>query len=147
MAVLRAKGYAGRFVGTQGFFDAVTLTEFAKEAEGLVVATPVPYYPMAPGARQYVTDYEAQYGVITPVAAFGYAAVQLIRNAATRMNVTNRRAMIRALANGGSYDTITGNYQFGPYGDVLDPNCYFYRVTNGKFGYERQGHATGFMLK
>ena len=147
IAPLRAKGYTGRFVATQGFFDAITLKEFAKQAEGLVVAAPVPYYPMAPSTRQYLTDYENQYGAITPVAAFGYAAVQLVRNAATRMNVTNRLAMIRALANGGSYNTITGNYQFGPYGDVLDPNCYFYRITDGKFSYERQGHATGFMLK
>jgi branched-chain amino acid transport system substrate-binding protein len=147
IAPLRAKGYTGRFVATQGFFDAITLKEFAKEAEGLVIAAPIPYYPMAPSTRQYVTDYENQYGAITPVAAFGYAAVQLVRNAATRMSVTNRLAMIRALANGGSYNTITGNYQFGPYGDVLDPNCYFYRITDGKFSYERQGHATGFMLK
>jgi ABC-type branched-subunit amino acid transport system substrate-binding protein len=55
--------------------------------------------------------------------------------------------MIRALTNGGSYDTITGNYQFGPNGDVLNPNCYFYRITDGKFTYERQATATGFMLK
>jgi branched-chain amino acid transport system substrate-binding protein len=147
MAALRAKGYTGRFVGTQGFFDALTLKEFAKEAEGLVVSAPVPYYPMAPSTHQYVQDYQAQYGALTPVAAYGYAAVQLIRNAATRTNATNRLAMIRAIANGGSYDTITGSYQFGPNGDVLNPNCYFYRVTDGKFSYERQAHNTGFMLK
>lgn len=147
MTVLRTKGYTGRFVGTQGFFDAITLKEFAKESEGMVVASPVPYYPMAPSTRQDLTDYEGQYGAITPVAAFGYAAVQLVRNAAIRMNVTNRLAMIRALLSGGSYDTITGNYQFTPSGDVLDPNCYFYRIGDGKFSYERQGHPTGFMLK
>jgi len=93
---------------------------------------------MAPSTHQWVQDYQAQFGAITPVAAYGYAAVQLVRNAQTRMNVTNRLAMIRALTNGGSYDTITGNYQFGPSGDVLNPNCYFYRVTDGKFTYERQ---------
>jgi branched-chain amino acid transport system substrate-binding protein len=147
MAALRAKGYTGRFIGTQGFFDALTLKEFAKEAEGLVVSAAVPYYPMAPSTHQYVQDYQVQYGALSPVAAYGYAAVQLIRNAATRTNATNRLAMIRAIANGGSYDTITGSYQFGPNGDVLNPNCYFYRVTDGKFNYERQAHNTGFMLK
>lgn len=147
MAALRTKGYTGRFVGSQGFFDAATLKEFAKEAEGLVVSTAVPYYPMAPSTHQWLQDYQVQFGAITPVAAYGYAAVQLIRNAQTRMNVTNRLAMIRALTNGGSYDTITGNYQFGPAGDVLNPNCYFYRVTDGKFTYERQATATGFMLR
>ena len=147
MAALRAKGYTGRFVGTQGFFDAITLKEFAKEAEGLVVSSAVPYYPMAPSTHQYVQDYQVQFGALSPVAAYGYAAVQLIRNAATRTNATNRLAMIRAIANGGAYDTITGVYQFGPNGDVLNPNCYFYRVTDGKFSYERQAINTGFMLK
>ena len=147
IGALRTKGYAGRFVGTQGFFDAITLKEFAKEAEGLVVSSAVPYYPMAPSTHQYVQDYQVQFGALTPVAAYGYAAVQLIRNAATRTNAANRLAMIRAIANAGAYDTITGVYQFGPNGDVLNPNCYFYRITDGKFNYERQATATGFMLK
>jgi ABC-type branched-subunit amino acid transport system substrate-binding protein len=81
------------------------------------------------------------------VAAYGYAAVQLIRLAARRTGATNRLAMIRALASGGVYDTVTGSYTFGPNGDVLDPNCYFYRVKDGKFAYERQAHPSGFMLK
>ncbi len=81
------------------------------------------------------------------MAAYGYAAVQLIRLAARRTNATNRLAMIRALATGGAYDTVTGSYTFGPSGDVLDPNCYFYRVKDGKFTYERQAHPSGFMLK
>jgi branched-chain amino acid transport system substrate-binding protein len=147
IAMLRAKGYAGRFVGTQGFFDAITLKEFAKESEGLVVSSLIPYYPMAPSTHQDLQDYQAQFGALTPVAAYGYAAVQLIRNAAMRTNATNRLAMIRAIANGGSYDTITGVYQFAPNGDVLNPNCYFYRITDGKFSYERQAVNTGFMLK
>ena len=147
MPMLRAKGYAGRFVGTQGFFDAQTLKQYAKEAEGLVVSTTVPYYPLAPTALRDVQEYQSHYGQLTPVAAFGYAAVQLIRAAVRRTNATNRLALIRAIANGGAYDTVTGSYTFGPNGDVLDPNCYFYRITNGKFGYERQAHPSGFMLK
>jgi branched-chain amino acid transport system substrate-binding protein len=147
LGMLRAKGYAGRFVGTQGFFDAQTLKQYAKEAEGLVVSTTVPYYPLAPTALRDVQEYQSHYGALTPVAAFGYAAVQLIRTAVRRTSATNRLALIRALANGGAYDTVTGSYTFGPSGDVLDPNCYFYRITNGKFGYERQAHPSGFMLK
>jgi len=147
LGTLRAKGYTGRFVGTQGFFDGQTLKQYAKEAEGLVVSTTVPYYPLAPTALRDVQEYQSHYGALTPVAAFGYAAVQLIRAAVRRTNATNRLAMIRAIANGGAYDTVTGSYTFGPNGDVLDPNCYFYRITNGKFGYERQAHPSGFMLK
>ena len=147
LPMLRAKGYTGRFVATQGFFDAQTVKQFAKEAEGLVVSTTVPYYPLAPTAVRDVQEYQSQHGTLTPVAAFGYAAVQLIRAAVRRTNATNRLALIRAIANGGAYDTVTGSYTFGPNGDVLDPNCYFYRITNGKFAYERQAHPSGFMLK
>lgn len=147
METLRTKGFTGRFVGTQGFFDAQTIKQFAKVAEGLVVSAPVPYYPLAPTVTRFVQDYQGQYGPLTPVAAYGYAAVQLIYNAAQRTNAKDRLAMIRAIVNGGSYDTITGSYSFGPSGDVLDPNCYFYRITDGKFTYERQAHPSGFMLK
>jgi ABC-type branched-subunit amino acid transport system substrate-binding protein len=147
METLRTKGFTGRFVGTQGFFDAQTIKQFAKVAEGLVVSAPVPYYPLAPTVTRFIQDYQGQYGPLTPVAAYGYAAVQLIYNAAQRTNAKDRLAMIRAIANGGSYDTITGSYSFGPSGDVLDPNCYFYRIADGKFTYERQAHPSGFMLK
>ncbi len=147
LGVLRAKGYTGRFVGTQGFFDAQTIKQFPKDAEGLVVSTTVPYYPLAPTAMRDVQEYQAHNGPLTPVAAFGYAAVQLIHAAVRRTNAANRLALIRAIASGGAYDTVTGSYTFGPTGDVVDPNCYFYRITNGKFTYERQAHASGFMLK
>jgi branched-chain amino acid transport system substrate-binding protein len=147
LKMLRAKAYAGRFVATQGFFDARTLKDYPKEAEGLVVSSSVPYYPLAPTALRDVQFYEARYGRLTPLAAYGYAAVQLIRLAARRTGATNRLAMIRAIASGGVFDTVTGSYTFGPSGDVLDPNCYFYRIKDGKFAYERQAHPSGFMLK
>jgi ABC-type branched-subunit amino acid transport system substrate-binding protein len=147
LVTLRAKGYTGRFVGTQGFFDAQTLKQYPKESDGLVVSTIVPYYPLAPTAVRDVQEYQSHYGPLTPVAAFGYAAVQLIRAAVRRTNAANRLALTRALVGGGAYDTVTGSYTFGPTGDVLDPNCYFYRVAGGKFTYERQAHPSGFMLK
>jgi branched-chain amino acid transport system substrate-binding protein len=147
LKMLRAKGYAGRFIGTQGFFDPQTVKEYAKEAEGLVVSSNVPYYPLAPTALRDVQDYQSRYGALSPVAAYGYSAVQLIRLAARRTNATNRLALIRGIASGGLYDTMTGSYTFGATGDTIDPNCYFYRVTDGKFTYERQAHPSGFMLK
>jgi branched-chain amino acid transport system substrate-binding protein len=147
MGILRAGGYTGRFLGTQGFFDALTVQRFAKEAEGMIVSSNVPYYPLAPTTARDVSDYQAHYGALTPVAAFGYAAVQLIQLAQRRSGATTRLGMIRALATGGSYDTVTGSYTFGATGDVFDPNCFFYVVRDGKFAYERQAHRSGFMLK
>jgi ABC-type branched-subunit amino acid transport system substrate-binding protein len=113
----------------------------------MVVSSNVPYYPLAPTVARDVSDYQAHYGALTPVAAFGYAAVQLIQLAQRRSGATTRLGMIRALATGGSYDTVTGSYTFSGTGDVFDPNCFFYVVRDGKFAYERQAHRSGFMLK
>ena len=70
----------------------------AEVAEGLVVSAPVPYYPLAPTVTRFIQDYQGQYGPLTPVAAYGYAAVQLIYNAAQRTNAKDRLAMIRAMS-------------------------------------------------
>jgi branched-chain amino acid transport system substrate-binding protein len=147
LVALRAKGYTGRFVASQGFFDPLTVQKYAKEAEGLFISTSVPYYPLAPNTARDVRLFQQRYGALTPVTAFGYAAVQLVQGAYRKAQATNRLTITHALSSGGVYDTMTGAYSFGPYGDVVDPNCYFYSVRNGKFGYEHQAHPSGFMLK
>jgi len=145
--MLRAKAYTGRLAATQGFFDPETLKLDPKEIEGLVVSTNAPYYAFAPSAQRNVQLYQQQYGALSPVAAYGYAAVQLVSLAVQRTSASDRLSLVRAIATGGNYTTITGSYTFGASGDVVDPNCYFYRVTNGKFTYDRQAHPSGFMLK
>jgi branched-chain amino acid transport system substrate-binding protein len=147
LVALRAKGYTGRFVASQGFFDALTIQKYAKEADGMIISTSVPYYPLAPNTSRDVQNFQQRYGALTPVTAFGYAGVQLVQGAYRKAQATNRLTIAQALSSGGVYDTMTGAYTFGPYGDVVDPNCYFYSVHNGKFGYERQAHPSGFMLK
>jgi branched-chain amino acid transport system substrate-binding protein len=147
LVALRAKGFTGRFVASQGFFDALTIKEYAKEAEGLVISTSIPYYPLAPNTQRDVQNFQQHYGTLTPITAFGYAGVQLVQSAYRKAQATNRLTIARAISSGGVFDTLTGAYTFGPYGDVVDPNCYFYSVHDGKFGYERQAHPSGFMLK
>lgn len=147
LPALRAHNYTGALYATQGFFDPRTLSEYGKAAEGLRISTDVPYYPLAPTAVRNVTEYQQQYGTLTPVAAYGYAAVQLIALAQRRGGAVGRLSLIRALATGGTFETITGIYMFGPDGDAIDPNCYFYAVRNAKFAYDRQAHPSGFMLK
>jgi ABC-type branched-subunit amino acid transport system substrate-binding protein len=147
LPLLRARGYTGRFVGSQGFFDGLTVAKYGKEAEGMVVSSSVPYYPLAPTTANDVSDYTARYGPLTPVAAFGYAAVQIILLAQRRTGATSRPLMTRALGTGGAFDSVTGSYTFGGTGDPFDPNCYFYVVRGGKFVYDRQAHRSGFMLR
>jgi branched-chain amino acid transport system substrate-binding protein len=147
LSALRASGFTGRFIGTQGFFDAQTASAYAKVADGMVVSSAAPYYPLAPSTTMDVREYVTHNGPLTPVAAYGYAAVQLLTLAQQRTGATSRIQMLRALANGGSYTTLTGLYTFSPTGDVVDPNCYFYVLKDGKFSYERQARRTGFMLR
>jgi branched-chain amino acid transport system substrate-binding protein len=147
LPMLRLKRYTGRFIATQGFFDGTTVAKYAKEAEGMVVSSSVPYYPLAPTTANDVSDYTARYGPLTPVAAYGYAAVQVIMLAQRRSGALSRPLMTRAFATGGSFDTVTGSYTFGGSGDPFDPNCYFYVVRDGKFAYDRQAHRSGFMLR
>jgi branched-chain amino acid transport system substrate-binding protein len=147
LPALRAKGYTGRFVASQGFFDALTAQTYAKEAEGMFISTSVPYYPLAPNTAVDVQNFQRRNGTLTPVTAFGYAGVQLVQAAFRRNQATNKLTMNTALDSGGVFDTLTGAYSFGPYGDVIDPNCYFYSLRNGKFTYEHQAHPSGFMLK
>ena len=147
LPALLAKGYGGKFVASQGFFDPLTASTYAKEADGMVISTNVPYYPLAPSAAQQVRDYQASFGTLGPVNAYGYAGVQLIAAVTQFSGAQNRLALLRALQTGGPYATIVGSYTFGPYGDALVPNVYFYAVHDGKFTYERQARSTGFMLK
>jgi branched-chain amino acid transport system substrate-binding protein len=147
LPALRAKGYTGRFVASQGFFDALTAQTYAKEAEGMFISTSVPYYPLAPNTAVDVQNFQRRNGALTPVTAFGYAGVQLVQAAFRRNQATNKLTMNTALDSGGVFDTLTGAYSFGAYGDVIDPNCYFYSLRNGKFTYEHQAHPSGFMLK
>ncbi len=145
--MLHAKAFAGRLVASQGFFDSETLKLDPKDIDGLEVSTNVPYYPLAPIAQRDVQLYQSRYGPLPPVSAYGYAAVQLLKLAVRRSSASDRLALVRALAGGGQYDTVTGSYTFSATGDAVDPNSYFYRVTNGKFTYQRQAHPSGFMLK
>ncbi|HTW84262.1 MAG TPA: branched-chain amino acid ABC transporter substrate-binding protein [Candidatus Sulfotelmatobacter sp.] len=147
MPALIAKGYTGKFMASQGYFDPITTSTYAKEAEGLIVSTSMPYLALAPSTQEDVRNYQQNIGPLTPVAAFGYAGVQLIEAAAQRYSASNRLALLRALQTGGPYATMVGSYTFGPYGDALTPNVYFYRVRDGKFTYDRQARSTGFMLK
>ncbi len=88
--MLHAKAYTGRLIGSQGFFDAETLKLDPKDIDGLVVSSNMPYYALAPSAQRNVQIYQQQYGGLSPVAAYGYAAVQLINLAVQRTSASDR---------------------------------------------------------
>ena len=144
--VLRAKGYAGPIGASQGFFDARTI-KLGTPAADMTISTSMPYLPFAPSAVRYRTDYELHSGPLTPVAAFGYAAVQMITNTIARSSANARNTLLNALHTGQPTETIAGTFSFTGLGDPLDPQIYFYTVRDGKFAYLHQAHPSSFSIK
>jgi branched-chain amino acid transport system substrate-binding protein len=143
---LRTKGYTGPLGASQGFFDAGTAT-LGAAANDLVVSTSTPYLPLAPSVQRAKNEFESRYGPLGPLSLFGYAAAQIVINTVRRTGATARNALLSAMAVGTPTDTIAGTFTFGPGGDPLDPQIYFYTVRDGRFSYLRQAHASSFMLK
>jgi branched-chain amino acid transport system substrate-binding protein len=143
--VLRAAGYTGPLAAPQGFFDALTASKYATECEGIVISTSMPYLALAPTAFRVLQDYQGTYGPIVPIAAFAYAATQIVMSAVKRTGATQRNSLMNTMTLGGNYDTIVGSFTFAPTGDALDPELYFYTVTGGKFAYLKQAHPSAFL--
>jgi branched-chain amino acid transport system substrate-binding protein len=144
--VLRAKGYAGPIGASQGFFDPGTI-KLGTAANDMMISASMPYLTLAPAAIRFVNDYQAHSGQLSPVAAFGYAAVQLITGTIARSSANARNTLLNALHTGTPVNTITGSYSFDGYGDAIDANVYFYTVRDGKFAYLHQAHPSSFMIK
>ena len=144
---LQAAGYTGTFGASQGFFDPMTLGTYAKATEGLVVSSSMPPLSLAPSAYQVQNTFHSRYGAFSPVAAFGYAAAQLIVAAATRTSATTRAALLTAMTTPIPTDTVVGSFTFTPSGDPNDPNLYFYTVKDGAWRYVRAAHPSAFLIK
>ena len=145
LKALRDAGFTGRYVASEGFFDAATITRFGSYAEGLVASASMPPLHLAPAAEQTESDFRTRYGALTPLSAFAYAAAQIIIAAVGRGS-PNRVAIAQTIANG-SFDTLVGNFRFGYDGEPADPNLYFYTVRKGEWVYLKAAHPTSFVIK
>ncbi len=143
--LLRDKGYTGPLAASQGFFDALTGTTYVKECEGMVISTSMPYLAIAPSAFRMLQDFQGTYGPFIPVSAFAYAAAQIVFSAVRRTGAAQRNTLVTAMTLGGNYDTIVGSFTFAPTGDAIDPELYFYTITDGKFAYVKQAHPSAFL--
>jgi len=144
---LRQAGYAGAFFGSQGFFDSATLKTYAKDLEGLIVSTSTPPLSLAPGAFRIKNDYERRYGALSPIAAFSYAAAQIVIAIVRRTGATDRIAVQRALAFSSSFDTVVGPVTFANDGDPQNANAFFYTIKDGAWRYVTAAHPSSFVVK
>jgi len=146
LAALRQAGYTGAFTASQGFWNETTGKRYGKEAQGLIASTSMPPLALAPQVHLDVDAYRARYGPMTPVAAFCYAAAQIVAQVVRTTGGTNRSAVRMAIAQG-SFDTVVGSFRFTPQGDPLEPNLYFYELRDGDWIYRRAARNTGFLIK
>jgi branched-chain amino acid transport system substrate-binding protein len=145
--VLRDKGYSGPLAAPQGFFDALTVSKYATACDGMVISTSMPDLALAPTAFRILADYQSSYGPLVPVAAFAYAATQIIISAVGRTGAAARNTLLSSMSLGGNYDTIVGSFTFSPTGDTIDPELYFYTIADGKFSYLKQAHPSSFLSR
>jgi branched-chain amino acid transport system substrate-binding protein len=147
VAKLRQAGYAGAFFASQGFFDTATLKTYGKDLEGLTVSSSTPPLALAPGAFRIKNDYERRYGPISPLAAFSYAAAQIVIATVRRTGAADRIAVQRALAFATSFDTVIGPVSFANDGDRRDANAFFYTIKDGAWRYVTAANPNGFVVK
>ncbi len=145
--ILRASGYTGNFFGSQGFFDPLTASQYAKELDGMIVSSSMPPLELAPTVFYIKQSYERKYGGMTPLIAFSYAAAQIVIQASRRVGAASRNALFSAIAAPILYQTIVGQFTFSTTGDPVNPNLYYYTVTNGKWRYFRADHPSDLLIK
>lgn len=146
VATLRAGGYAGSFGASEGFYNIATMQQYGALLEGAVFSSSLPPLDRAPSIFTELADLRGRLGQVSGLSAFGYAAAQIVMQAARRTGATNRLAMLSTLRNGGSYATLVGNYSFDANGDPIDPNVYFYTIAGGKFKFLKPSKPNGFIL-
>jgi branched-chain amino acid transport system substrate-binding protein len=146
-AAMRGNGYTGEFGASDGFYTTATTDAYAKPLEGAYVAASLPPLNKVPAATAYLTDYLNYVGSSTAFSAYGYAAAQLLMQAAQRQNATNRLSLLTALQQGGTFNLLVGQYSFNFAGDATIPNIYLYKVTKDGFKYVKPAIATGYVLQ
>jgi branched-chain amino acid transport system substrate-binding protein len=142
---LQQAGYKGKMGASQGFYNAATSDKYADAFAGGYISTSFPPLERAPDVANVLDDFRSRYPV-TALSAFSYAAAQIVISAVRRVGATNRLATLSALQSPTTYDTLVGSFQFGPTGDPIDPNVYFYTVQDGKFKYAAASHPSRFIL-
>jgi branched-chain amino acid transport system substrate-binding protein len=131
---LRTAGVSAPLLATQAFFSDSLLKAMGDNAEGMTVTSCVPPVQFMPTTNIFVSRYQQHYGRLSSFALFGYVGAQIAIQAAKTAKSTDHRAVNRALSTG-TFNTVLGQYQFQPSGDVLGADVYFYQYKKGVFSY------------
>ncbi|HKW45398.1 MAG TPA: branched-chain amino acid ABC transporter substrate-binding protein [Candidatus Eremiobacteraceae bacterium] len=131
---LRTAGVTTPLLSTQGFYNDSLLKAMGDNAEGITVSSCVPPVQFMPTVNDFVSRYQGRYGKLSAFGLFGYVAGQIAIQSTKLARSTDHRAIDRALATG-TFNTILGQMQFQPSGDLLGADVYFYQYKKGAFNY------------
>lgn len=103
-------------------------------AEGTIVSFQAPPYDSSPALQEFAKAYEAKFGEAPgPYSAYGYVEAEIILDAIKKSGDTpTREALVPAIA-ATDLDSIVGNVQFTPEGELKNPFIFLYKVENGNF--------------
>ncbi|HTU71767.1 MAG TPA: ABC transporter substrate-binding protein [Candidatus Baltobacteraceae bacterium] len=142
---LKTAGYTGEFGFADSFFTADVPKTYGKELSGALVASAMPPLDRVPSIVAYLPDFRNEVGAVTAFSAYGYAAAQLLIQAAQRANATTRFQVLTQLQEGGSYALLVGNYSFNYAGDATLPNVYLFTLTADGFTFDKPAFSNGFV--
>jgi branched-chain amino acid transport system substrate-binding protein len=131
---LHTAGITAPLLATQGFYSDSLLKAMGDNAEGITVSSCVPPVQFMPTVNTFVSQYQSHFGRLSAYALFGYVAAQIAIQSTKFAKSTDHRMLDRAIGTG-TFDTVLGQYQFLPSGDVLGVDAYFYQYKKGAFTY------------
>lgn len=143
---LRKQGYTGDFGCSDGFFSTAITEPYGELLNGSLVASSTPPLERVPSIFQLLQDFRGEVGDVDGFSAYGYAAAQLLIQAAGRANGNDRFSLLTQLQSGGTFNLLVGQYSFGYSGDAILPNIYLYRITKKGFDYVRAAVPNGFVV-
>jgi branched-chain amino acid transport system substrate-binding protein len=146
ISALSSSGYNGAYGLSDGFYTQETLDKYGKLLNRAMVYTAFPPLDRATGIFQQLNDLHREVEGITMLVAFGYAAAQIIIQAAGRTNATTRYQLLTSMQLSGGFNTLVGPYTFDLNGDPLIPNLYFFKLSATSFDYVEPAVRNGYIV-
>jgi branched-chain amino acid transport system substrate-binding protein len=132
-------GLNALWMGGDGIFES-SLAQLAGPdiAEG-VYATMLGIDPHeVPGAKDFVTRYEARHGEIGSFSAYGYEAANVLIEAMRRAGKKDREAVLAQMHALKDFPGILGPVNFDERGDALGKSVGIFQMKNGKFKFIKE---------
>ncbi len=127
-------GLGGLFMGGDGLFDPV-LIDLAtpRAAEGAYLTTIGSDIRQLPTARQFVAEYEVQFGPMGAYSAYAYEATSIAVWAIRAAGKKDRAAVLAAMKTLKDYPGLFGLQNFDEKGDSLIRDIGIFTVKDGRF--------------